>query len=189
VPERQFTSLEGQSDVIPNLLLAIEQSDLGQMERLLASNFIFDFSQEAVEWRIVSTRSWGRTEELQALSNMFAEPPAPSGPMPVSTLVSPTWGSVKEDFLNSVPSWPGYIRELKMRFYEPDGNDWTALEGTARYYKDVEYTFFMKISADDFPRDYGGYSMRLVIGQIELDGQMIWQLVEWYDNYKEAPSN
>ena len=56
-PERRSTNLEGQNDVIPNLLLAIERRDLGQMERLLASDIIFDFSQEALDWGIVSTRS------------------------------------------------------------------------------------------------------------------------------------
>ena len=137
----------------------------------------------------MSTESWGRPEELQALSHIFTDPPANSGANAILHLISPTWGSLKEGYLNSVPSWPGYISNLKMTFHAPGDNDWTVFQGTSQYYKDVYYSYSMNISADEYPRDYGGYLMRLVIEQNEVDGEMIWQLVECHDNYEEPPSN
>ncbi len=188
-PESDYASLEEKDDVVTNLLLAIQRRDLGQMERVLASHFIFYFSEQDLRLGIVSRESWGRAEELQALSHIFSDPPPPSEANLVLPQISPTWGSFKEQFLDSVPSWPGYISDLKMMFYKPEDLDWVAVEGAPQCYKDVYYTFSMHISADEYPRDYGGYYMRLVIVQEELDGELVWRLVECHDNYHGSPSN
>lgn len=184
--DSRFADLTEQEHVMKNLAAAYTEEDIAQMDRLLAADFKFFFSVRDLNLGLVDSVSWGKATELRAIENLFESAAIPPQTRVAATSAVPlTWGRFKEPFSEGVPSWPGAVQIVEMEILEhPDDAEWypSLPEGSGRFYKDIWYYFTLEAEKWDYPVDINSPS-RVVIEQNNVNGKLVWQLVEWHDQY------
>ena len=137
--------------------------------------------------------SWGQTEEMQSSTAMFVDCGEPTGIRLSSSFAEPTqrvveqatWGLLKSLFFEGNLVCSDSI-SLSM-VYPPGEFTWVSIPapppfvGETWYEKIVDYT--LTIEADGTLYTSGGpLRASFVVRQVDLLGEMIYQLVRWRDD-------
>ena len=167
-PPAAFKSLKERDDVLINVRLSYTQRNDNQYDRLLDKDFTFFFSPEDVAQGKVQAAQWGRASELLSAGHMFDptfDPaPGPNGdPEPISNI------SLTMNFPAGEESWNMQIDEI----VHP-GEIW--------YEKTVSYVFVVTAGETTFT-NANPIDATFVIRFTEADGDSIYRLVSWKDDF------
>lgn len=149
--QRAYRDLTEKDDVLYNLMLAYNQRNLVEFDRVIDANFVFHFSQEDIDNGNVVFEQWDRVSEIRATSNMF-DPfffPSPITSMYLWLTFSPgAWTS----FVAGQETW---------------------------YLKDAAYALRVEVGFTTYYSGVRGASF--AIRSANVGGQDIWRIVSWHD--------
>jgi hypothetical protein len=172
--------LTKKDDVLCNLEFAYRYRDLAELTRLMDPAFVFYFSPEDVGGNIPS--QWDRASELLATDKMFGSPvtgirnlsSSASAPSPVDVQEA-TWGFIKAAFQNA--NEPAVSISLSLT-YDIGEDTWLAFPP---FYLKYAYYSIVVVAGDDTFVSAPGRQALFTVHLAEVNGESIWQLVEWRD--------
>lgn len=162
-PPPPFRDLTQHDDVLFNLALAYNQSNLDEYGKLLDDNFIFNFSAADVNNGTVTVSQWDRVSELAATANIFNQGTLPPGRDPVSN--------------------------IKLELYFNDGaDDWQpvtppdpqAYPGEEWFYQRIDYHLTV-VAGDITYTQNVPLKAEFTIRPVDDNGTTIWRVISWRD--------
>lgn len=158
-----YRSLADRDDVLFNLELAYNESNLDEFTRLLDDNFVFHFSDSDVQNGNVPVAQWNGPDELAATDNLFNGGNLPPGLPPAS--------------------------KIDLTLYFTDGDDdWQAVAppDPQQYPNETWYVqrigYSLTVSAGFNTYTTGNpFVTEFTIRPVDDNGTTVWRIVSWTD--------
>jgi hypothetical protein len=186
-----YKNLKEKDDVLFNLELAYDERNIDEYIKLLDQGFTFFLSPQDYTTHQLP-HSLNREEDITATRNFFGiEEPGASSAFPFiheiarnpASIIASSIGLLKAMYLYSVND---SLKSLKLVLYYSKGDDTWAETFLSQYPNEIGYE---KLASADFivEQESGvriqilGIESLFVIRHVEVEGDSIWNIAQWYD--------
>jgi hypothetical protein len=180
-----YASLESREDVSANLCLAWNKLNYDEVVRVLADDFVFEFSPADVGDSRVGAASWNRNDELLATASMFGHGTTNArSDYGARVTEETTWGLVKDFYSDPNVALDYPVDRVNMIIEPHPNNDrWETVSTPDGNLLKQRVQYFMTISAGNILFTTGSSVAAIIhVRPTEVSGNTVYQLVRWRDD-------